>query len=103
MMRHFHIALNRMALFTALVFALKEFDSRIPGFIKQGKLIGVESCVSSPVRLLRERETGASPVKDLYLAGEGCGAAGGIISAACDGLHCAEAMLRKFALPSVRR
>jgi ActR/RegA family two-component response regulator len=73
--------------------ALKEFDSRMPGFIRQGKFIGVESCVSSPVRFMRDRETRQSSVKNLYLSGEGCGAAGGIISAACDGICCAESML----------
>jgi uncharacterized FAD-dependent dehydrogenase len=80
-------------LYAALASALKEFDSRMPGFIRQGKFIGVESCVSSPVRFMRDRETRQSSVKNLYLSGEGCGAAGGIISAACDGICCAESML----------
>lgn len=82
-------------LFNTLVPALKEFDSRMPGFVRLGKLIGVESCVSSPLRFVRDRETMASPVKNLYPAGEGCGAAGGIISAACDGIRCAEAMMKQ--------
>ena len=73
--------------------ALQEFDRRIPGFIRQGKFIGVESCVSSPVRIWRDRETLQSSLPRLYCAGEGCGAAGGIISAACDGIQCAEKML----------
>ena len=59
----------------------------LPGFIDAGTLIGVESCVSSPIRFRRDMETGASSMPGLYLAGEGCGAAGGIISAACDGLR----------------
>ncbi len=82
-------------LFKALTSALKEFDSRMPGFIKQGRFIGVESCVSAPLRFVRDRETGVSTVANLYPAGEGCGAAGGIISAACDGIRCAESMLKK--------
>ncbi|MBQ9804490.1 MAG: hypothetical protein IJW35_06575 [Lentisphaeria bacterium] len=83
-------------LFNALSSALRDFDHRIPGWIKQGKFIGIESCVSAPVRLLRNRETLESSIAALYPAGEGCGAAGGIISAACDGIRCAEAMLKRF-------
>ena len=81
-------------LYDALVPALKDFDSRIPGFIRQGKFVGVESCVSSPVRIWRDRETLQSSLPGLYCSGEGCGAAGGIISAACDGIKCAEKMLQ---------
>lgn len=83
-------------LHNALASALKEFDRRIPGFIRQGKFIGVESCVSSPVRILRNRENMQSSLKNLYCAGEGCGLAGGIISAACDGIACAEKILTSF-------
>ena len=81
-------------LYAALASALKEFDSRMTGFIRQGKFIGIESCVSAPLRFWRNRENGQSSIRELYLAGEVCGAAGGIISAACDGIRCAEAMLR---------
>lgn len=82
-------------LYAALASALRDFDKRIPNWIKHGKFIGIESCVSSPVRFVRNRETLESSVAALYLAGEGCGAAGGIISAACDGIRCAEMMLRR--------
>jgi len=81
-------------LFNALCSALRDFDHRIPGWIKQGKFIGIESCVSAPIRLKRDRATLESSITALYPAGEGCGAAGGIISAACDGIRCAEAMLK---------
>ena len=74
-------------LLQALAAALPELDAKLPGFIDAGTLIGVESCVSSPIRFRRDMETGASSMPGLYLAGEGCGAAGGIISAACDGLR----------------
>ena len=80
--------------FAALAAALKHFDKLMPGFIKYGKFIGVESCVSSPVRLLRD-ENCESSVKKLYPAGEGPGLAGGIISAACDGMRCAENLLKR--------
>ena len=81
-------------LFDALSSAVRDFDRRIPGFIREGRIIGVESCVSSPVRIVRAPETMESSLPRLYCAGEGCGEAGGIISAACDGIRCAEAMLR---------
>lgn len=79
--------------FKTLSSALKDFDRRIPGFIREGKFIGVESCVSSPIRMIRDRETMQSSLPGLFCAGEGCGLAGGIISAACDGIRCAEKML----------
>ncbi len=81
-------------LFNALASAVKDFDHRIANFIRYGKFIGVESCVSSPVRILRDRETMKSSLAGLYCAGEGCGLAGGIISAACDGIQCAEKMMQ---------
>ena len=71
----------------ALADALPELNAKLPGFIDTGTFIGIESCVSAPVRFRRDPETGASSMPGLYLAGEGCGAAGGIISAACDGLR----------------
>lgn len=77
---------------SALRAALKFFDRKCPGFIRDGKFIGVESCVSSPVRFERN-ERGESSLRGLYLAGEGVGAAGGILSGAADGIRCALAML----------
>ena len=80
----------------ALFPAAKNFDRRIPGFIRHGKFIGAESFVSSPIRLLRDLETLENPMlKGLYPAGEGCGLAGGIVSAGCDGLRAAELCLQK--------
>ena len=67
----------------------------MPGFLKYGKLVGTETCVSSPIRFLRNPETLESSVENLYLCGEGAGCAGGIMSAAADGLRQAEAMLKK--------
>ena len=78
----------------ALRAALVYFNRRCPGFIDRGRVIGVESCVSSPVGFVR-RATGDSTLPGLFLAGEGVGAAGGIVSAACDGLRCAENLLRE--------
>ncbi|MBQ7206433.1 MAG: NAD(P)/FAD-dependent oxidoreductase [Lentisphaeria bacterium] len=76
------------ALSSALVF----FDRQLPGFIRNGRIVGAEPCVSSPLRFLRD-EKGASSLPGCYLAGEGAGAAGGIVSAACDGLRTAKALL----------
>ncbi len=82
-------------LFRRLGASLQEFDRRHNGFIRNGQLIGAESAVSSPLRAIRDRATGESPVRGLWPAGEGFGMAGGIMSAAADGLNCAMAMLRK--------
>lgn len=80
-------------IYRALAAALKHFDRLMPGFIRYGKFIGIESCVSSPVRLLRD-ENGENSVKLLFPAGEGPGLAGGIISAACDGMRAAGNLLK---------
>ena len=52
-------------------------------------LTAVESRSSSPVRLLRDADC-QSPIRGLYPCGEGGGWAGGILSAAADGMRCAE-------------
>ncbi|HTU90175.1 MAG TPA: FAD-dependent oxidoreductase, partial [Gemmataceae bacterium] len=61
-------------------------------------LVGPEARGSSPVRLPRDRETFESPgVAGLYPVGEGAGYAGGIVSAAVDGLRSAKAIIAKYA------
>ena len=82
-----------------LALALREFDRRMPGFVRHGVLVGAEPCVSSPLRLTRTERGEWSTLPGVYPAGEGVGAAGGIVSAACDGMRCAEAMLRAFPVP----
>ena len=74
----------------ALRFALPRFDKRLPGFIDDGLLIGAETSVSSPVRFLRDENTLSSTLPGLWIAGEGAGCAGGITSAAVDGIRLAE-------------
>ncbi len=59
-------------------------------------LSGVESRTSSPVRILRDADF-ESKIKGLYPCGEGAGYAGGIMSAAMDGLKIAEAIAKKYA------
>lgn len=81
--------------------ALKEgicgCESLIHGFArKDAVLSGVESRTSSPVRIMRD-ENFESEIKGLYPCGEGAGYAGGITSAAMDGLKIAEAIAKKYA------
>ena len=73
--------------------ALAHFDAIMPGFLDRGVMIGGETRVSSPVRFERDRATYRSSVPGLYFCGEGAGFAGGIVSAAVDGLHTADALL----------
>jgi len=53
-------------------------------------LLGVETRTSCPVRVLRDTEGRAQDFQGLYPAGEGAGYAGGIVSAAIDGIRVAE-------------
>lgn len=76
--------------------ALPVFGKKMPGyFTNEAVLVGVESRTSSPVRIPRDKETLQHPqVKGLFPCGEGAGYAGGIVSAAIDGMNCAEAAFR---------
>lgn len=58
-------------------------------------LTGIESRSSSPVRIVRNEAYQSVDIKGLYPCGEGAGYAGGITSAAVDGLRCAEAVLKQ--------
>ena len=65
---------------------LNFFEKRILGFTKKGILLAPETRTSSPVRILRNKETFESAtVSNLYPIGEGSGYAGGIMSSAADG------------------
>lgn len=76
---------------------IKAFDKKIKGYARKDAIIsGVESRTSSPVRILRD-ENFQSTVKGLYPCGEGAGYAGGITSAAMDGIKVAEAIIKQFA------
>jgi hypothetical protein len=60
-------------------------------------IVGVESRTSSPVRIPRNRESLEHiSVKGIYPCGEGAGYAGGIVSAAIDGIKCANAIAEKI-------
>ena len=70
--------------------AIRLFDRRLKGFAHAGALLtGPETRSSSPVRIERD-ESGQSALRGLYPCGEGAGYAGGILSAAVDGVKCAE-------------
>ena len=73
---------------------LSQFGKKMRGYItEEAVLIGVETRTSSPVRIPRDRETLRHPdVSNLFPCGEGAGYAGGIVSAALDGIRCAEAL-----------
>lgn len=74
----------------ALVTGLKHFNKMYRGFTDNGLLIGPETRTSSPVRIVRDHQTGESvSTKGLYPIGEGAGYAGGIISSAVDGFKVA--------------
>lgn len=62
-------------------------------------LEGVESRTSSPVRIVREPKKLTSNIEGIYPCGEGAGYAGGITSAAMDGIKVAEAVASIYALP----
>ncbi|MEA4972028.1 hypothetical protein SDC9_85198 [bioreactor metagenome] len=75
--------------------AIPEMGKKLKGFdCEDALLTGVETRSSSPVRITRDPENGYSiNIKGLYPAGEGAGYAGGIISAAADGIRQAENLL----------
>lgn len=77
----------------SLRMALPMLDKKLRGFAdSDAVLTGVETRSSSPVRIVRNENCVAS-VEGLYPCGEGAGYAGGILSAAVDGLRCAEALM----------
>ncbi|MAT39369.1 MAG: hypothetical protein CL946_07170, partial [Ectothiorhodospiraceae bacterium] len=80
----------------ALRRGFEQFDRKMRGFAgdPEALVYGIESRTSAPYRILRDPERLTSPVcPQLYPAGEGAGFAGGITSAAVDGIRCAEAWL----------
>ncbi len=86
----------------ALERGLPAMDRRFRGlFLRDATLTGPESRGSSPVRIPRDDRTRQHPaVAGLYPCGEGAGYAGGIISAAVDGLRTARAMVARLAAPA---
>jgi hypothetical protein len=87
-----------------VVEALKEgilnFDKKIKGYASEDAVLtGIETRTSAPVRINRNETLESTNVSGLYPTGEGAGFAGGIISAAVDGIRVAEHIIEKFDLP----
>jgi len=82
----------------ALTEGLKVFNQKMPGlFHKDAILVAIESRTSSSIRILRNKQTYESVnTEGLYPLAEGAGYAGGITSAAVDGINAVEAYFRKL-------
>ncbi|MBQ9950230.1 MAG: FAD-binding protein [Clostridia bacterium] len=80
----------------ALSEGLHCFDDIMHGFAGDAVMTAVESRSSSPVRILRDKETLQSALHGLFPMGEGAGYAGGIMSAAMDGMKAAEAYIHSL-------
>lgn len=82
---------------SALEKALPDFGRKINGFASPGAVMtGVETRTSAPLRIVRDREYTAINTPGLYPIGEGAGYAGGIMSAALDGMNAALTIIRKY-------
>lgn len=80
----------------ALQEGIESFGQRIHGFDRKDAILaGVESRTSSPVRIWRDEEL-ENEIRGLYPCGEGAGYAGGITSAAMDGIRVAEAIAGRY-------
>lgn len=76
---------------------LVEFDKKLKGFADSGAILtGVETRTSAPVRIIRDESCQSVNTKNFYPCGEGAGYAGGIVSAAVDGIRCAQAVISRF-------
>jgi uncharacterized FAD-dependent dehydrogenase len=81
----------------SLCFGFLNFDKKIKGFAaNEAILTGVETRTSSPLRILRDEAYLANGFSNLYPCGEGAGYAGGITSAAVDGIKCALTIMKKY-------
>ena len=79
--------------------AFADFNKTMRGFISpDALLVAVETRTSTPVRILRDKETGECiSIARLYPAGEGSGYSGGIVSSAMDGENAAAFIAKRFA------
>ena len=81
----------------ALTEGIVAFGKVIPGFDREDMFLsGVESRTSSPIRINRGEDFQSSNIEGIYPCGEGAGYAGGITSAAMDGLKVGEAIVKKI-------
>ena len=84
----------------ALRIGFAEFGKKMRGYItNEAVLVGLESRTSSPVKIPRDKETGEHPqIQGLFPCGEGAGYAGGIMSAALDGIFIARKVGEKLGI-----
>ena len=81
----------------AFMEGMEQFDRTIHGFSADDAILsGIESRTSSPVRIHRDEELQSPTIRGLYPCGEGAGYAGGITSAAMDGILIAEKIAMQF-------
>ena len=74
--------------------AIIQMDKKLHGFAYGDAILtGVETRSSSPIRIMRNKDLQSVAIAGLYPCGEGAGYAGGIISAAVDGIKCAEKII----------
>jgi uncharacterized protein len=77
--------------------ALGDFDRKIKGFASRDAILtGVETRTSAPIRIIRKENMESETVKNFYPIGEGAGYAGGIMSAAVDGMKAAERIIQTY-------
>lgn len=82
---------------TTLKEALSDFDRKIKGFARPDAILtGVETRTSAPVRIVRKENMESENIFGFYPIGEGAGYAGGIISAAVDGIKAAERIIERY-------
>ncbi len=80
----------------SFLLGMEHFSRIIPGFDRADAVLsGMETRTSSPVRIVRD-ENGESTIRGIYPCGEGAGYAGGIMSAAIDGLKTASAVMKRY-------
>ena len=79
---------------------MQAFGRQLRGFDREDAVLtGVETRTSAPLRMLRGENMESASCAGLYPIGEGAGYAGGIVSAAIDGIKAAEAVILRFAPP----
>ncbi len=85
---------------TGIAVGMQSFGRQLRGFDRDDAVLtGVETRTSAPLRILRVESMESVSHAGLYPVGEGAGYAGGIVSAAIDGLKVAEAIISRFAPP----
>ncbi len=84
--------------------AIPAFDKKIKGFaMADAILTGVETRSSAPICIKRDKSFQSINTQGLYPAGEGAGYAGGILSAAIDGIKVAEAVAKSILITTIAK